>query len=202
MPAKEYDVLIVGSGHSGGMAANILTKQGLNCLMLNAGPESDFEHNRVTKAVHDLPYRGFGKPGRLAHVYQANEFNANQWVDEAENPYTYDPGKPYNWVRVRLLGGRSLFWARQSFRLSDFEFKAADIDGTGENWPISLEDLAPYYSQVEGIFRVVGRKEGWPQFPDGNFLETTYGADSATIRRVTELCNKRGFGVSKLRSAQ
>ena len=78
MPAKEYDVLIVGSGHSGGMAANILTKQGVNCLMLNAGPESDFEHNRVNKAVHELPYRGFGKPGRLPHVYQANEFNANQ----------------------------------------------------------------------------------------------------------------------------
>ena len=77
MPVKEYDVLIVGSGHSGGMAANILTKQGVNCLMLNAGPESDFEHNRVNKAVHDLPYRGFGKPGRLPHVYQANEFNAS-----------------------------------------------------------------------------------------------------------------------------
>ena len=82
MPAKEYDVLIVGSGHSGGMAANILTKQGVNCLMLNAGPEADFEHDRVNKAVHELPYRGFGKPGRLPHVYQANEFNANQWVDE------------------------------------------------------------------------------------------------------------------------
>jgi len=144
MPAKEYDVLIVGSGHSGGMAANILTKQGVNCLMLNAGPESDFEHNRVNKAVHELPYRGFGKPGRLPHVYQANEFNANQWVDETENPYTHDPANLYNWVRVRLVGGRSLFWARQSFRLSDFEFKAGDLEGTGQNWPISLADLHPY----------------------------------------------------------
>jgi len=199
---KEYDVLIVGSGHSGGMAANVLTRKGVSCLMLNAGPEVDFARDRTSKAVHELPYRGFGKPGRLQHVYQANEFNANQWVDEKEIPYTHDPAKPYNWVRVRLLGGRSLFWARQSFRLSDFEFKAAEIDGTGENWPISHDDLAPYYSQVEGIFRVVGRKEGWPQFPDGNFLETTYGADSGTIRRVTELCDKRGFGVSKMRSAQ
>ena len=79
--------------------------------------------------------------------------------------------KPYNWVRVRLLGGRSLFWSRQSFRLSDFEFKAAEIDGTGTSWPIRLADLDPYYSRVEGIFRVSGRKEGWPQFPDGNFIE-------------------------------
>jgi choline dehydrogenase-like flavoprotein len=184
------------------MAANVLTKKGVSCLMLNAGPEVDFERDVTTKAAHELPYRGFGKPGRLPHVYQANEFNANQWVDEKENPYTYDANKPYNWVRVRLIGGRSLFWARQSFRLSDYEFKAAEIDGTGVNWPISHDDLAPYYSQVEAIFRVVGRKEGWPQFPDGDFIEPTYGPDSGTIKKVTELATAKGFGVSKMRSSQ
>src|SRR6202044_1677521 len=199
MPAKVYDVLIVGSGHSGGMAANILTKEGIECLMLNAGPEPEFEHNRVTKATYDLPFHGFGQPGRLPHVYQANEFNANQWVDEKEVPYTHDPAKPYNWVRVRLLGGRSLFWARQSFRLSDFEFKAADIDGTGVNWPISLADVAPYYSQVEGIFRVTGKKEGWPQFPDGNFIETPDPPKSQSIQHLSSLCNQRNIGVSRMR---
>jgi choline dehydrogenase-like flavoprotein len=199
---KEYDVLIVGSGHSGGMAANVLTKKGISCLMLNAGPEADYQRDRVTKSAHELPYRGFNKPGRLDHVYQANEFNANQWADEKENPYTYDPGKTYNWVRVRLLGGRSLFWARQSFRLSDFEFKPAETDGSGESWPIRHDDLAPYYSQVEGIFRVAGRKEGWPQFPDGNFIEQTYGPDSQTIQKVTGLCEDRKIGVSKMRSSQ
>ena len=202
MPIREYEVLIVGSGHSGGMAANILTQKGISCLMLNAGPEADFERDRTVKAAYDLPYRGFNKPGRLPHVFQANEFNANQWVDEKEVPYTYPADAPYNWVRVRLLGGRSLFWARQSFRLSDYEFKAAEIDGGGANWPISLADLAPYYSRVEAIFRVSGRKEGWPQFPDGNFIETTYPADSKTIKRVTEIANKRGVQVSKWRSAQ
>ena len=88
MAAKEYDVLIVGSGHSGGMAANILTQKGISCLMLNAGPQADFSRDRVNKAVYELPYRGFNKPGRLTHVFQANEFNANQWVDENEVPYT------------------------------------------------------------------------------------------------------------------
>lgn len=201
MAAKEYDVLIVGSGHAGGMAANTLTKQGVNCLMLNAGPEADFEHNRVTKAVYDLPYRGFGKPGRLPHVFQANEFNANQWVDESENPYTHDAANPYNWVRVRLVGGRSLFWARQSFRLSDFEFKAGDLEGNGQNWPISLADLDPYYSRVEEIFRVNGRKEGWPEFPDGNFIEPSYGPDSETIKRLAALGKERGMKFSKMRSS-
>ena len=202
MPIREYEVLIVGSGHSGGMAANILTQKGISCLMLNAGPEADFERDRTVKAAYDLPYRGFNKPGRLPHVFQANEFNVNQWVDEKEVPYTYPADAPYNWVRVRLLGGRSLFWARQSFRLSDYEFKAAEIDGGGANWPISLADLAPYYSRVEAIFRVSGRKEGWPQFPDGNFIETTFPPDSETIKRVTEIANKRGVQVSKWRSAQ
>jgi choline dehydrogenase-like flavoprotein len=201
MSVKEYDVLIVGSGHSGGMAANILTQKGISCLMLNAGPEADFEKDRTVKAVHELPYRGFNKPGRLPHIFQANEFNANQWVDEKEVPYTYPSDAPYNWVRVRLLGGRSLFWARQSFRLSNYEFKAAEIDGTGDSWPISLEDLAPYYSRVEGIFRVSGRKEGWPQFPDGNFVETTYPPETDSIKRLIEICNKRGVQVSKWRSA-
>jgi len=171
MPAKEYDVLIIGSGASGGMAAHTLTQKGISCLMLDAGPLVDFPRQRVTKAVHELPYRGFGKPGRLPHVVQANEFNANQWVDETQVPYTHDPEEPYNWVRVRMIGGKSLFWARMSFRLSDYEFKAKDHDGFGDNWPIGYSDLAPYYDKVEPIFRVSGRKEGLPQLPDGVFLE-------------------------------
>ena len=142
------------------MAAHTLTQKGISCLMLDAGPLVDFPRQRVTKAVHELPYRGFGKPGRLAHVVQANEFNANQWVDETQVPYTHDPEEPYNWVRVRMIGGKSLFWARMSFRLSDYEFKAKDHDGFGDNWPIGLDDLAPYYARVEEIFQVSGAADG------------------------------------------
>src|SRR5690242_13334949 len=171
MATKQHDVLIVGSGHSGGMAAKILTEKGISCLMLNAGPEADLQRDRTMKSAYELPYRGFGKPGRLSHVFQANEFNANQWVDETEVPYTHDPKEPYNWVRVRMMGGKSNFWARMSFRLSDYEFKAKDLDGFGENWPISYSDLAPFYDRVEPIFRVSGRKEGLSQLPDGIFVE-------------------------------
>src|SRR6516225_10014515 len=136
MATPSYDVLIIGSGASGGMAAHMLTKAGVNCVMLDAGPQIDFQKDRVMKAVYDLPYRGFNKPGRLPHVIQANEFNANQWVDEKEVPYTHPADAWANWVRVRLVGGRSHFWARQSFRLSDYEFKAGDFEGTGVNWPV------------------------------------------------------------------
>ena len=86
--------------------------------MLDAGPLVDFNRVRQTKQAYELPYHGFGEPGRLPHVVQATEFNANQWVDEKEVPYTHDPNMPFNWVRVRMIGGKSLFWARMSFRLS------------------------------------------------------------------------------------
>ncbi len=149
MTSKEYDVLIIGSGASGGMAANILTAKGLNCVLLEAGPLVDFEKQREPRTAADLPYRGMGKPGKLTHVLQANEFNANQWVDEQQVPYTYDPKSPYNWVRVRMVGGKSLFWARMSFRLSEYELKAKDHDGYGENWPVTYEELSPFYDRVE-----------------------------------------------------
>jgi choline dehydrogenase-like flavoprotein len=200
MAEKQYDVLIIGSGASGGMAAYTLTQKGVNCLMLDAGPPVDFQRQRVFKPVYELPYRGFGKPGRLPHVFQANEFNANHWVDEEQVPYTHDPKGPYNWVRVRLIGGKSLFWARMSFRLSDYEFKAKDHDGFGDNWPISYADLAPYYDRVEPIFRVTGRKEGLPQLPDGNFLDDP-SPDSQATQRFAAAAKPHGMTVTKIRRA-
>ncbi len=198
MPTPDYDVLIIGSGASGGMAAYTLTQKGVKCLMLDAGPLVDFSKARVPKPVYDLPYHGFGEPGKLTHVLQANEFNANQWVDEKQVPYTHDPKEPYNWVRVRMIGGKSLFWARMSFRLSDYEFKGKDHDGFGENWPVSLADMAPFYSRVEPIFRVSGRKEGWAQLPDGEFIEDT-SPDSDALKRFSSIAKDRGIPVTKMR---
>lgn len=175
------------------MAAHVLTQKGISCLMLDAGPEVNLATNRVSKNPWELPYRGMNKPGRLPHVVQANEFNANQWVDEKEIPYTHDPASPYNWVRVRLVGGRSLFWGRQSFRMSDWEFKSLDKEGVGDNWPISHAELDPFYSKVEGIFRVSGRKEGKAHFPDGNFLDADYGPDSTTVKKITEIAQDAGI---------
>lgn len=200
MPKQDYDVLIIGSGASGGMAAYTLTKLGVKCVLLEAGPLVDFNRQRGIKQVYELPYRGFGKPGRLGHVLQASEFNANQWVDEQEVPYTHDPKEPYNWVRVRMVGGKSLFWARMSFRLSDYEFKAKDHDGYGENWPISLADLAPFYERVEPIFRVTGRKEGLPQLPDGNFIEDK-SVDSQATKKFAAAAKAKNIPVTTIRRA-
>lgn len=197
---RKYDVLIIGSGASGGTVAYTLAKKGISCLMLDAGPPVDFKRDRVLRRVSELPYRGFGKPGQFPHVTQASEFTANLWADEKRNPYTYDPKDPYYWVRVRLVGGKTLLWGRASWRMSDFEFKAKDHDGFGDNWPISYRDLAPYYDKVEPIFRVTGRKEGLPQLPDGIFLEDN-SKSSESIRRFEEALKARGIPTTKPRRA-
>jgi choline dehydrogenase-like flavoprotein len=200
MSEETVDVLIIGSGHSGGMAAKILTEKGISCLMLNAGPVADVHKDTESKPAYALPYRGFSQPGRLPHVFQSNEFNANTWVDEQEVPYTFDPKHPYNWVRVRLFGGRSLFWSRQSFRLSDYELKGKSHDGYGDDWPISLADLAPYYSRVEAIFRVRGRAYGLPQYPDGNFVPDD-SPWTGCMQRFVDAGKKVGIPVCKARSS-
>jgi choline dehydrogenase-like flavoprotein len=201
MMAEEIvDVLIIGSGHSGGMAAKILTEKGISCVMLNAGPIADVHKDTEVKPAYSLPYRGFMQPGQLPHVFQANEFNANTWVDEKEVPYTYDAKNPYNWVRVRLFGGRSLFWSRASFRLSDYEFKGKTHDGYGDDWPISHADLSPYYARVEGIFRVMGAAHGLPQFPDGNFVPDTSPWSSA-MQRLAKVGKPQNINVCKQRTS-
>jgi choline dehydrogenase-like flavoprotein len=200
MATQPYDVLIIGSGASGGMTAHTLTAKGIKCLMLDAGPPIDYDHDRVPRKVYDLPYRGFGQPGRFPHVTQADEFNANVWADEKQNPYTYDEKDPYYWVRVRRIGGRTLVWGRASWRLSDYEFKAKDHDGFGDNWPIAYADLAPYYDKCEPIFRVSGRNEGFAQLPDGNFIEDK-SPDSASMQRFINAARARGVPTTKPRHA-
>ena len=198
--SEPVDVLIIGSGHAGGMAAKILSEKGIRCLMLNAGPVADVARDAQRKPAYELPYRGFKPPGRLEHVFQSSGYNANVWVDEEEVPYTFDPQHPYNWVRVRLFGGRSLFWSRQSFRLSNFEFKAKSHDGYGDDWPIDYAELAPFYSRVEGIFQVAGAMDGPPQMPNGNFVPDD-APWSVSMQRFIAAGKPLGISVCKQRRA-
>ena len=195
---QDHEVLIIGSGAAGGMAAYTLCKLGVKCLMLDAGPQLDFEKQRVTRNVYDLPYRGFGRPGRFPHVTQASEWDASVWADEKQNPYSYPENDPYYWVRIRMIGGKTLKWGRASWRLSDYEFKGKDHDGFGENWPISYSDLSPYYDRVEPLFRVSGRKEGFAQLPDGVFLPDE-SRDSLCVQRFLESAKRLGVPATKQR---
>lgn len=171
-----YDVIVVGSGATGGWAAKELTEAGLRVVMVEAGgpldPEKDFSEH---VAPFQVRYHGLSPLVKRTRpvqskCYACSEYNYKWFVNDLENPYVTPPGKPFNWFRLRILGGRSLAWYRLSWRFSDLDFKAASRDGYGEDWPLSYADLEPYYDRVEEFIGVSGAAEGLPQLPDGKFL--------------------------------
>lgn len=196
----DHQVVIIGSGAAGGMAAYTLARLGVKCVLLEAGPLLLPDKHRELRSVSDLPYRGFGEPDRFPHIVQASEFDANIWLDEKKNPYTYDKDARYNWVRIRAVGGKTLRWGRASWRLSNYEFKCKDHDGVGDNWPVSYDDLAPFYGRAEALFHVTGRNEGLPQLPDGNIISNE-STESESVRRFIASAEKLGIRTTKPRVA-
>lgn len=167
---KVYDVCIIGSGASGGTAAKVLTEGGLNVVLLEAGgpvdPSKDFKEHVWP---YELPHRGIGKGGE--HRGELNdEFIAPNgfWEIEGE-PYTAAPGSRFRWFRSRIVGGRTNHWGRIALRFAPVDFRARSTDGMGDDWPISYDDLAPYYDKVESFIGVFGTKENIPSAPDGVF---------------------------------
>jgi len=172
-PGFVYDAVVVGSGATGGWAAKRLTEAGMRVALVEAGrriPPTEFTEH---KPSWQLPYLGYSPIVSRSRPIQSTcpsctEYNYKWFVNDHENPYTQE--KPFTWIRMRVLGGRSLSWGRQAYRMSDLDFKAASHDGYGDNWPISYAELSPYYDLVESYIGVSGQREGLPQLPDGPFL--------------------------------
>jgi choline dehydrogenase-like flavoprotein len=174
-----YDAIVVGSGATGGYAAKELAEKGMRVIVLEAGrkldPMTDFTEH---KWPYEVKYRGqlgnaavYGKRQPVqAKCYACNEYSHQFFVDDIDNPYTTADKKPFDWIRGRHVGGRSIMWGRQSYRLSDYELKAASHDGYGDDWPIGYAELAPYYDRVEQFIGVSGNYENYPTLPDGKFL--------------------------------
>jgi choline dehydrogenase-like flavoprotein len=175
MQSPQYDAIVVGSGISGGWAAKELTEKGLRVLLLERGRNVEHikDYPNATKAPWQYPHRG-GRTKAMEELYPVlkrdyplNEKNLEFWASDKENPYT--EVKRFDWYRGYQVGGRSLMWGRQSYRLSDFDFEANAKDGVAVDWPIRYADIAPWYDHVERHAGIQGSRENLPQLPDGQF---------------------------------
>ncbi len=201
-PAGPFDVLVVGSGASGGWAAKRLSEAGLQVALVDAGrPQSDAN---FTEHVPEftLEYRDKApelirrtRP-RQKDCYACTEYNYDWFCNDVEEPYTVPDDKPFSWMgRMRITGGRTNVWGRQSYRFSDLDLKAASFDGYGVDWPLSYADLAPYYDIVEEYIGVSGQAEGVDELPDGRF-QPPMGMSCAETQLRTRVKAKLGRTVT------
>ncbi len=174
----DFDAIVVGSGMSGGWVAKELCERGVKTLVLERGkdidPAKDYTDNldpwdkkfldRVSPEEANTHY------ARQKDVYVFFESTKHLWVKDSDHPYATAEGTDYEWYRGYHVGGRSLLWARMSYRFSDHDFNANKVDGIGVDWPIRYADLKPWYDKVEAFAGVSGNNDGLGQLPDGVFL--------------------------------
>jgi choline dehydrogenase-like flavoprotein len=187
---KTYDVCIIGSGAGGGTAAKVLTEGGLNVVMLEAGPalnpEKDYKEHVWP---YQLPHRGIGVGGKQAENF--GEFLApnGAWEIDGE-PYTTAEGSKFRWFRSRIVGGRTNHWGRIALRFAPVDFKSRSHDGMGDDWPLTYEEIAPYYDKVESFIGVFGSQENISSAPNGVFLPPPPPRCTETI--IKKACDKVG----------
>lgn len=176
MADNTYDAIVIGSGISGGWAAKELTEKGLKTIMLERGRNIEHikDYVNATKNPWDFPHRG-GRTQQmiedypvLKRDYTLNEKNLDYWASDKDSPYT--EVKRFDWYRGYQVGGRSLMWGRQSYRLSPMDFEANGKEGVAVDWPIRYQDLEKWYGYVERFAGISGTRDGLAQLPDGDFL--------------------------------
>jgi choline dehydrogenase-like flavoprotein len=175
METNSFDAIVVGSGMSGGWAAKELTEKGLKTLVLERGRMVRHpDYPTALKDPWDLPYGNritqetrHRKPvqSRTGYPTPANQ---HWFVDDLDNPYVEE--QPFDWLRGYHVGGRSLMWARQSYRFGPLDFEANAKEGVGVPWPVTYDEIAPWYDKVETFAGISGSVEGLYQLPDGKYL--------------------------------
>lgn len=174
-----YDAIVVGSGLSGGWAAKEFCERGFKTLMIERGRVVEHRKDYIAEGVPPwkLPMRGQVDNILLEQryaiqkqCYAFNDATKHFFGNDRDLPYTTSPGTTFSWIRANQLGGKSLLWHRQSYRLSDHDFAANSLDGHGNDWPLRYADLEKWYSHVERHAGISGAKEGLEQLPDSEFL--------------------------------
>ena len=203
----KFDVIVVGSGASGGWAAKRLAEAGVHVALVDCGrPHGDDDFSEH-KPAWQLKYRdradAWLRKTRPVQkdCYACMEYNAHWFANDLEEPYTTPDDKPFSWQgRLRVIGGRTNVWGRQSYRLSDLDFKAKSHDGYDADWPISHADLAPYYDIVEEYVGISGQAESVAELPDGKF-QPAMPMTCAEMRLRTRVKQKLGRTVTIGRTA-
>jgi choline dehydrogenase-like flavoprotein len=207
MQTTAFDVIVVGSGASGGWAAKRLSEAGIKVALLEAGkPHGDADFNEHVPG-YDLTYRDRASEWirRTRPVqrdsYACREWNYKWFANDLEEPYTTPDGKPFSWQgRMRVVGGRTNVWGRQSYRFSDQDLHGKSFDGYGEDWPLSYSDLVPYYNLVEDYVGISGQSEQVPELPDGHF-HPAMPMSCAEMQLRTRVKDKLGWTVTIGRTA-
>ena len=182
---QEYDVIIVGSGAAGGMCAYVLACSGVKVLMLEAGRDYDpVTETPMFQLPKDAPMRGAGTKEKPFGFYDATVDGG--WEVPGE-PYSSAEGTDFRWWRARMLGGRTNHWGRISLRMGEYDFKPRSRDGLGFDWPITYQDVEPYYDKTEMLIGGYGSNEGLENTPNSS----PGVLQPAPAARATELLTKK-----------